>query len=224
MSQEVIEKLRALYSKLPERFSREHAVETIGLLGVLEQWINPVKQVRELLSSSEMEELIDDGNVTIAMIKPRLDLHMNTTAVNFNYDAGLADFLTDQIPADLEPVLSVSFQMTEAMLNEFYAGELKQRMQDAPKNAEGQTRWEMFQELMESGPVTFLILHSPEGDAIDTWRKAMGTKWNIDYLRENEPDSLRAKYALTNDNNLLHGSDSPESALKELNFIIRHMK
>ncbi len=225
MSQ-VIEKLRALDSKLPERFSRESANSgglIAGLIGRLAEQANPVNQVKVLLSSQEMSDLIDNDQITIAMIKPRLDLHMDTTTVNFDYDSGLADFLTDQISADLEPVLSVSFQMTPSMVKEFYKGNPMNRMMEE-RTGTGRTRWVDFNDLMASGPVTFLLLHSPDGNAIDTWRRAMGTKWNVDVVKKTEPNSLRARFAKKNDNNLLHGSDSPESVRTELNFIIRNMK
>jgi nucleoside diphosphate kinase len=224
---EVLERLYDLNDKLPRRFSREYAGrvgQITGLLGWLAERANPVKEVKALLSSEEMSNLIESGHITIAMIKPSLDIHMHSPNMYLVGDPELTDYLIGQIPENLEPVLSVSLQMTESMLDEFYAGKPKNRMQEVKGNNHGTSRWDDFRELMASGPVTFLLLYAPEGNGIQTWRDAMGgSSWDVNLIKRDEPDSLRARFAIGNDNNLLHGSDSPESALRELEFIIRHM-
>lgn len=197
-----------------------------GLLGILDRLATPVDKIRELLSNPEMNELIDSDNITVGMIKPRLDRHMDKSNLNIGFpgDSELAEFMIDQISDNLEPILSVSFRMNEKMLNEFYAGNPKERMQNAINKKTGETRWQEFKRLMASGPVTFIVLHSRSGNAIDTWRKTMGTTWDVDALKVSEPNSLRAQYAIDNNNNILHGSDSIESVHREINFMIRHMK
>lgn len=63
---------------------------------------------------------------------------------------------------------------------------------------------------MTSGPVVILAV---EGDkAIEVCRKLMGkTKFT-----EAEPGSIRGDYAHSMTENLIHGSDAPESAQREL--------
>lgn len=61
-----------------------------------------------------------------------------------------------------------------------------------------------------SGPLVALAIAGP--DAIALCRKLMGkTKAN-----EAEPGSIRGDFATVTTENLVHGSDSPESAAKEL--------
>ena len=70
---------------------------------------------------------------------------------------------------------------------------------------------------MSSGPSIFLVLEKK--NAIGDWRKTMGpTKIEEAQL---DPHSIRGKYGrLTRPphENVVHGSDSPESAVRELNL------
>ncbi len=63
---------------------------------------------------------------------------------------------------------------------------------------------------MTSGPVVALVLEGK--NAIDVTRRLMG-KTNA---AESEPGTIRGDWALSRSNNLVHGSDSPEAAKKEL--------
>lgn len=233
----VLEQLKNHNHHLPEHLSREKARQggiVASLMGLLAERANPVSEIANLLASSEMDKLIEGGEVTIAMIKPRLDLHMNTAEakVNFASDPELTSFLTDQMrQGGLDPILSVSMQMSPAMLDEFYGRRQpdggkspKENMQSRAGEEPGTTLWDEFCALMDSGPVTFVLLHAPSGNAVDTWRKVMGTKFDVEWLKQYEPDSLRAKFALRNKNNLLHGSDGTNSVFIERNFIVKYLR
>ena len=63
---------------------------------------------------------------------------------------------------------------------------------------------------MTSGPTVALVLEG--NNAIEVTRKLMG-KTNA---AEAEPGTIRGDFALSRSNNLVHGSDSPENAKKEL--------
>ena len=63
---------------------------------------------------------------------------------------------------------------------------------------------------MSSGPVVALVLEGK--GAIEVVRKLMG-KTNA---ADAEPGTIRGDWALSRSNNLVHGSDGPESAQKEL--------
>ena len=67
-------------------------------------------------------------------------------------------------------------------------------------------------EFMTSGPI---IVQMIEGEnAIELYRKVMGAT-NPDNAEEN---TIRKKFATSIQENAVHGSDSEENALKELNF------
>ena len=63
---------------------------------------------------------------------------------------------------------------------------------------------------MTSGPTVALVLEG--NSAIEVTRRLMG-KTNA---AEAEPGTIRGDFALSRSNNLVHGSDSPEAARKEL--------
>ena len=67
-------------------------------------------------------------------------------------------------------------------------------------------------EFMTSGPIVVQIL---EGEnAVELYRKAMGATNPADA----EENTIRKKFATSIQENAVHGSDSEENALKELNF------
>ena len=71
---------------------------------------------------------------------------------------------------------------------------------------------------MTSGPIIVQML---EGEnAIELYRKVMGAT-NPD---DAEEDTIRKKFATSIQENAVHGSDSEENALKELNFFLEVLK
>jgi len=68
---------------------------------------------------------------------------------------------------------------------------------------------------MTSGPIYALKLEKV--DAIKSWRTLMGpTKFEV--AQKEAPNSLRATFATNTTKNAVHGSDSPDSAARELDF------
>jgi len=75
-----------------------------------------------------------------------------------------------------------------------------------------------FQELvnhMISGPVMALMLERQ--NAVRYWRDTMG-ETNPDVAKTKSPNSIRAQYGTSITKNAVHGSDSLESAERELGF------
>ena len=68
---------------------------------------------------------------------------------------------------------------------------------------------------MVSGPIYALKLE--KADAIKSWRALMGpTKFEV--AQKEAPNSLRATFASDTTKNAVHGSDSADSAARELDF------
>ncbi len=65
-------------------------------------------------------------------------------------------------------------------------------------------------EYITSGPVVKMILSGPE--AVSVVRKLMG----VTNPRDAAPGTIRGDFGLTLDANIVHGSDSPESAEREI--------
>ncbi|HKZ98746.1 MAG TPA: nucleoside-diphosphate kinase [Thermoplasmata archaeon] len=79
----------------------------------------------------------------------------------------------------------------------------------------GKAFFEPLMQYVGSGPVVAMVL---EGDnAVPVVRKMMG-KTNS---AEAEPGTIRGDYALTIGRNVIHGSDSPETAKKEIGLFFR---
>lgn len=70
-------------------------------------------------------------------------------------------------------------------------------------------------EFMTSGPVTVAVLR--KNDAITAWRSALGPTNPLDAKKE-APQCIRARFGTDITHNAAHGSDSAESASKEIAF------
>ncbi|KAM4528963.1 nucleoside diphosphate kinase 6 isoform 1-T2 [Fundulus diaphanus] len=70
-------------------------------------------------------------------------------------------------------------------------------------------------EFMSSGPMRAYIL--AKEDAILQWRDLMGPT-KVFRARYTSPACIRARFGLTDTRNTTHGSDSPESARREISF------
>lgn len=76
----------------------------------------------------------------------------------------------------------------------------------------GKDFYEPLLKFIKSGPVVAMVL---EGEmAVKTLRSIVG---KTDPL-EAEPGSVRGKYGVTVRKNMIHASDSPENALREMNI------
>jgi nucleoside-diphosphate kinase len=67
-------------------------------------------------------------------------------------------------------------------------------------------------EYITSGPVVVMVLAGPK--AIEVTRKMMGKTFGY----EAEPGTIRGDYGISRTLNLVHGSDGPESATKEISL------
>nr|P90666.1 RecName: Full=Thioredoxin domain-containing protein 3 homolog; AltName: Full=Intermediate chain 1; AltName: Full=NME/NM23 family member 8 [Heliocidaris crassispina]BAA09934.1 intermediate chain 1 [Heliocidaris crassispina] len=106
--------------------------------------------------------------------------------------------------AGFEVCLQKMVQLTEDQAKEFY------------KEQEGTPHFEDLIREMTSGEV--LALGLAKESAIQSWREFIGPT-TIDEAKEKAPDSLRAQYSIPDTQvNVVHGSDSVDTAEKELGF------
>lgn len=95
-------------------------------------------------------------------------------------------------------------------------------MRIAPQTAEthyaphkGKPFYDGLVKFMTSAPVAVVALQGK--DAITIARKMMGATFGS----KAEPGTIRGDYGVSNSFNLIHGSDSPEAAQKELGLFFR---
>lgn len=79
----------------------------------------------------------------------------------------------------------------------------------------GRFFYQRLVEFMSSGPMRAYIL--AREDAIRHWRELMGPT-KVFRARFTSPASIRAQFGLTDTRNTTHGSDSAESAQREISF------
>ena len=79
----------------------------------------------------------------------------------------------------------------------------------------GKDFYEPLIRFVTSGPTVFLVLEGKE--AVAVVRKMIGATFGVDA----EPGTIRGDFGLSNRFNLVHGSDSPESANREIHLFFR---
>jgi nucleoside-diphosphate kinase len=81
---------------------------------------------------------------------------------------------------------------------------------------EGKPFYDSLVTYITSGPIVALELMGP--NAIAKWRQIIGPT-NLEVAKRDAPKSLRAQFARSTTENFAHGSDSPESAAREISTI-----
>jgi nucleoside-diphosphate kinase len=79
----------------------------------------------------------------------------------------------------------------------------------------GKDFYEPLIRFVTSGPTVFLVLEGKE--AVAVVRKMIGATFGVDA----EPGTIRGDFGLSNRFNLVHGSDSPASANREIRLFFR---
>jgi nucleoside diphosphate kinase len=176
---------------------------------------------REVVSLLQDERLLQEaeaGNITLAMIRPQVGPEANLLGLS---DLECAEKIEEMI-TNLGVVAKFSINFDVEVVDEFYSGAPQETMLGAAAEDQEKysSRWPEFKDFMSSGPTTILILHSPNGDAIEQWRAHLG-HWNIEKFRD--PATIRGALAVNLFNNLVHGSDAPESVIRELGLIRRQL-
>ena len=83
---------------------------------------------------------------------------------------------------------------------------------------EGKPFFESVTDFMSSGPCVVMILEAEDG--ISRYRKLMGAT----YYKEAEPGTIRKDFATDIEKNVVHGSDSLETAEYEINYFFNALE
>ncbi len=173
-----------------------------------------ITSIVNLLESNGFKELISQGKITLAMIRPNVGPDANLLGMP---DLEAAEEIEKKITG-LGFSMKFSFVWPKESITEFYDGGPKASMQkEKPIDpAKYPTRWEEFVDFMSSAPTTIIYLFDPDNEAIKKWRDHLG-HWNIDQVRD--PSTIRGSFGVNKYNNLVHGSDSSDSVSKETGMI-----
>ena len=129
---------------------------------------------------------------TLSIIKPDATTRNITGKVNAMIEG-----------AGLKIVAQKMIQLTQETAGEFYA------------EHKGKGFFQNMIEVMSAAPVVVQVLQSD--NAIANYRKVMGAT-NPENAEEG---TIRKSFALSIDKNTVHGSDSPESAKREIGFFFK---
>lgn len=180
---------------LGEKSRSQVELETLG--------VEKLHSIVDLLWDRKLNDLIHEGKLTLAGIKP------NTQDSNLGVDTDDegAEMLEAMIEPPLEIVFSVSLIMEPHDVEAFYGKELVDDLRKIPfKNT---NVWDNYCNKMTSGPATFMLLYSEDGDAVRNWRNKIGPT-NLEKARNEHPESIRGKYATATEKNLVHGSSGED--------------
>jgi len=181
-------------------------------LSIGKKEIERLQEIDKILRNPFIDELVEDGKITLGIIKPNANKGVGLP----QDDDKAADFLREEI-GNKYIIFDFNIQLTTSQIETFYA-DVKEKYSDKyNKPGNKKTIWEEVDEMLHSGPVTFLLLYCEEGNAVDWWRKKMGKT----HPEEADPKTLRGKYAREENmpNNLTHGSDSIEGAKREISVL-----
>lgn len=170
---------------------RKEGVSEALLLGQLER--QKLDTIVDILRNSELQAMIEEGQITFGAIKPRA--HESKLGVRDDDEA------EEKALRLIKPPLQVIFTISIVPLGkdiEIFYSNVKRNFAKQGKIEV----WNEFKEYMTSGPVTYFLLHDPEGNAVSEWRRQMGATNPHDA----DIDSIRGKYAHSIGRNLVHGS------------------
>lgn len=172
-----------------------------------------LQRIVELIRSVEIIDHALNGDLTLAMVRPSVGPDANRYGMS---DIDAAEAIEEQIQG-LAIASKFSFTFDPDTVEVFYEGPSQDSMRTNPPRHENgfANKWEEFKDLMVSGQSTALLLYA-KGDAIPRWRDHLG-HWNIEAARD--PATIRGRMGVDNFNNLVHGSDSGESVVRELGLI-----
>lgn len=111
----------------------------------------------------------------------------------------------------LDTIFQSGFKVTKLKMCQLTRNEAFQFYQEH----QGKTFFDKLISFMTSGPVLAFELMGV--DAVNKWREMIGPTDSSD-ARKCAPSSLRARFGKDNTENACHGSDSPASAARELEF------
>lgn len=199
----------------PEKLTRKGISESESLsLDELEQ--EKVKKIIEVLTHPEFDKLIEEGKVTVGLIKPRAYDGRDLPST----DVEATKFLLAEIGE--KAIFNITVKLSREEAEVFYKPN-REEYSKSPSEADSNISiWESTIDFTVSGPITFILIYDEQGQAIEWWREKMGHT----YADMANPASIRGKHAIRGNlpNNLVHGSDSKESVRREIGVLVNHLR
>lgn len=234
-TQNVLNAVQGLQISRPEGFEkRRTAVRRLeeireSLPSVSELEVQYLSNACRILTHPALLTLARRGEITVGLIKPHADEARIAELSNKNTQPVRDDKAADIIRREIERIriepdgsrtkgeilLDINMQFAPEQVEEFYPGMKDREGEDWPKV------WQRIVRHMSGGPATFLLIRHlvkdkngewiPKEDAVNWWRKRIGAT-NPAHAANG---TIRRRFAREIGNNIVHGSDSKESAGRE---------
>lgn len=179
-------------------FSKENRTQYSEHLKALDK--ERLNLIVDVLTHPATERLIEQGNITLGAIKPNAQESRLQAIDDVSAEEEIFEHLSQRKDFGLQIMFAVSLKPSVREMEEFYK-DVKENLQNVP-HKDGGTIWDKVLGHMTSGPVTYFLLYSPDGNAVNKWRTIIGA---TDPAKADK-DSVRGKFALKISNNLVHGS------------------
>ncbi|KAK8854310.1 hypothetical protein M9Y10_016870 [Tritrichomonas musculus] len=153
--------------------------------------------------TSSIESVANGLQLVFGSIPPEMILH-TYAMIKPGYDDCWGKIVQRILDEGLEIVQMKTMEFDDPLVEKFYAEHI------------GTSFYPALQAYITSGPVVAIELSGL--NAIKKWREIIGPTQK-ELALEKAPNSLRALYARNTTENLCHGSDSIESAVRELTII-----
>lgn len=190
----------------PEGERKKDTAELI--IGKLE--LEKLGKIVEVLEHPNLQELINEGKITLGAIKPRV----HESKLGVDNDTEAEQILLKMIDPSLEIVFSISLAPKPEDVEGFYPDEVKERLKTLKGEEDKINVWDSFKTYMLTGPVTYFLLYSEDGNAVDKWRKQMGATNPL----KAKKGTIRGNYAFSIRQNMVHGSsgDNPKEKIENV--------
>lgn len=193
-----------------------------------------IQAVINILKSEEFKQLVNNGTVTLAMIKPYANFYTGREKPGTT-DRDTVDQIIqfihnpnnypDELP--LTVLCQASTVMGSDFYNDFYGGTSAENQKSVPPMIEdlhAQNRWEENKLLLGSGAMTLLVIYDSQGKAAERFRQLQG------HWKPEKRDSRQLRYVFGGGDtglayhSVTHGSENPTDALREFGVWIEYLQ
>lgn len=201
-------------SQFATRASTAWVIEKTHLVKSPQELMRSLTRISELLGSTELDSLIDEGKITLGLIKPKANQSKNLGST----DELAAMKISERLGVD-DVILNLNFKLTKPQVARWYQ-ENEEAFRKKPcsdnRRADENNLWEELIGFMSRGPVTFLLIA----------KEANAVKWLMDetghtFPSKAGPKTVRGEFGMDayQPNNLLHRSDSIEAVRTEVRLL-----
>lgn len=170
--------------------------EDIAEFSISKLELEKMGKIIEVLEHPNLQELINEGKITLGAIKPRV----NESKLKVEDDDEGERILLNMIDPSLKLIFNISLAPTAEDIENFYPDNVKSRLKSLKEDESNV--WDSFKAYMLSGPVTYFLLYSEDGNAVDKWREQMGATNPLNARK----GTIRGDFAFSIRQNMVHGS------------------